>query len=155
MVSAYACMGLIFSAPAAVDAFSRSRPQTMKEAFQRAGKALGYAEGLALAMLLLGTITVNMTRPGAMRLPELDTLSESALLGITATAAMALLAGWLTLRFSDTTARLVSRSVLFLLLLEFWLNSSRLPEVGLRGALLCVVVAGVLTHLLYREVHPR
>jgi hypothetical protein len=155
MVSAYACMGLIFSAPAAVDAFSRSRPQTMRDVFRRAGKAAGYAEGLALAMLLLGTLTVNLSRPGRMRLPELDTLGESALLGITGTAAMALLAGWLTLRFSAVTARLVSRGVLFLMLLEFWLNSSRLPELGLQGALLCAVAAGVLTHLLYREVHPQ
>ena len=33
--------------------------------------------------------------------------------------------------------------------------SSRLPELGLQGALLCAVAAGVLTHLLYREVHPQ
>ena len=155
MVSAYACMGLIFSAPAAVDAFARSRPQTMKETFKRAGKAVGYAEGVALGMLLLGTITVNASRAGRVRLPELDTLAGSALLGIAGTSAMALLAGWLTLRFSDKAARLVSRAVLLALLLEFWLHSSRLPEVGFQGTLLCAAVAAGLIHLLYREVHPR
>jgi hypothetical protein len=155
MVSAYACMGLIFSAPAAVDAFAKSRPQSMKEAFRRIGLAAAYGEGLALLMLMLGTVTINFSRRGRLRLPELDTLAESGLLGIAATAAMALLAGWMTLRFSDRTARLGTRAVLFFLLLEFWLHSARLPEAGLAGAALSAVIAGVLVYLLYREVNPR
>ena len=65
-------------------------------------------------------------------------------------SAMALLAGWLTLRFSAVTARLVSRGVLFLMLLEFWLNSSRLPDIivalvyiGLVGFALDRIVATI------------
>jgi hypothetical protein len=155
MVSAYACMGLIFSAPAAVDAFAKSRPQSMKEAFRRIGLAAGYGEGVALLMLLLGTITINFGRRGRPRLPELDILAESGLLGIAASTAMALLAGWMTLRFSDRTARLGTRAVLLFLLLEFWLHSARLPEVGFAGAALSAVIAGVLIYLLHREVNPR
>ena len=155
MVSAYACMGLIFSAPAAVDAFAKSRPQSMKEAFRRVGITVGYGEGLALLMLELGTITINFGRRGRVRFPELDILAESGLFGIAATTTMALFAGWLTLRFSGRTARLGTRFVLFALLLAFWLRSTRLPEVGLAGAGLCAVISGLLVHLLYREVHPR
>ena len=67
MVSAYACMGLIFSAPAAVDAFAKSRPQSMKEAFRRIGLATGYGEGLAFLLLVLGTVTINFSRRGRLR----------------------------------------------------------------------------------------
>lgn len=155
MVSAYACMGLIFSAPAAVDAFDRSRPQSMKDAVRRVALAAGYGEGLALLMFLLGMVTVNIGRRGRMRLPELDILGESGLLGIAATVTMALFAGWMTLRFSSRTARLGTRAVLLFLLLEFWRHSARLPEVGLTGAGLCAVLVGILTPLLHREVHPR
>lgn len=155
MVSAYACMGLIFSAPAAVDAFDRSRPQSMKDALRRIALAAGYGEGLALLMFLLGVVTINISRRGRVRLPELDILGESGFLGIAATFTMALFAGWMTLRFSSRTARLGTRAVLLFLLLEFWLHSSRLPEVGLLGAGLCAVIVGILTSLLHREVHPR
>lgn len=154
MVSAYACMGLIFSAPAAVDAFAKSRPQSMKEVFRRVGLAAGYGEGLALLMLMLGTVTINFGRRGRPRLPELDILAESGLLGIAATAAMTLLAGWMTLRFSAGRARLGTRALLFFLLLEFWLHSARLPEAGLAGTGLSIVISGALVYLLYREVHP-
>lgn len=154
MVSAYACMGLIFSAPAAVDAFAKSRPQSMKDALRRVVLAAGYGEGLALLMFLLGVVTINLGRRGRVRLPELDILGESGLLGVAASVTMALFAGWMTLRFSDRTARLGTRAVLFFLLLEFWLHSSRLPEVGLTGTGLGAVISGALIYLLYREVHP-
>src|SRR6185295_18338909 len=91
MISAYACMGVIFAAPAAATAFAKSRPQSMREAFARAGKAAGYGEGLALIMLIAGVITVNLGR-GRVRLPELDTLAESGLLGAVGTIAAALFA---------------------------------------------------------------
>jgi len=155
MVSAYACMGLIFCTPAAVDAFAKSRPQSMKDVFARAGRAAGYGEGLAFLMLIAGAITVNWGRLGRPRFPQLDTLAEATLLGIAATIAAALLAGWITLRFSERTARLATRMVLFLLLLAFWLRSSRLPEVALAGAGLCAIFSGLMIPLLYREVHPR
>lgn len=155
MVSAYACMGLIFSAPAAVDAFDKSRPQSTKDALRRIALAAGYGEGLALLMFLLGVVTINVGRRGRVRLPELDTLGESGLLGVAATVTMALFAGWMTLRFSSRTARLATRAVLFFLLLEFWLHSARLPEVALAGAGLCAAIAGILASLFYREVHPR
>ncbi len=155
MISAYACMGVIFAAPAAAAAFAKGRPQSMKEAFARAAKAAGYGEGLALVMLVAGVATVNLSRAGRLRLPELDTLGESALLGITATIAVVIFAGWMTLRFSAGAARTGVRAVLLLLLLAFFLRSQRLPEVALRGAALSVALSGLMAFLLYREVNPR
>ena len=155
MISAYACMGVIFAAPAAAAAFAKSRPQSMREAFARAGKAAGYGEGLALIMLITGVMTVNFGRRGRVRLPELDTLAESGLLGAAATIAVALFAGWMTLRFSAQMARMGMRVVFVFLLLAFFFRSSRLPEVGLAGAGLCVMISGLLIFLLHREVNPR
>jgi hypothetical protein len=155
MISAYACMGVIFAAPAAAMAFAKGRPQSMKEAFARVAKAVGYGEGLALLLLLAGVATVNLSRAGRLRVPELDTLGESLLMGLTATIALALLAGWLTLRFSALAARTGMRAVLLLLLLAFLFRAQRLPEMALRGATLSVLISGIMVYLLHREVHPR
>lgn len=158
MISAYACMGVIFAAPAAVTAFAEGRPQSMREAVVRTVKAAGYGEGLALIMLVAGVITVNLTaNPGGrgrVHLPELDTLAESGLLGAIATIAVALFAGWMTLRFSARMARLGMRVVFLLLLLAFFSHSSRLPEMWLSGAALCAVISGLMIFLLHREVNP-
>jgi len=154
MISAYACMGVIFAAPAAAVAFAKGRPQTMKDALGRAWKAVGYGEGLALTMLIVGVFTVNLGRRGRVHLPELDTLTESALLGLCATLAIALFAGWMTLRFSARMARMGMRMVFLLLLLVFFFRSSRLPEVGLTGAGLCLLISGLMVYLLHREVNP-
>ena len=155
MISAYACMGVIFAGPAAATAFARSRPQSMKAALVRALKATGYGEGLALAMLVAGVATVNLTRAGRLRLPELDTLGESALLGLTATTALVLFAGWMTLRFSASAARTGVRAVLLVLLLAFLFGSQRLPEIALEGAAFCGLLSGLMMFLLHREVSPR
>jgi hypothetical protein len=155
IISAYACMGVIFAAPAAAVAFAKGRPQSMKEAFARIAQAVGYGEGLALILLLAGVATVNLSRPGRLRLPELDTLGGSALLGLTGSIALALLAAWMTLRFSAAAARTGMRAVLLLLLLAFLFRSQRLPEIALPGAAVSLVVSGIMIYLLHREVHPR
>jgi hypothetical protein len=155
MISAYACMGVIFAAPAAAARFAKGRPQSMQEAFERAWKAAGYAEGMALLMLAAGIVTVNLSRPGHWRWPELDTLGESALLGLTATITIALIAGWVTLRFSQRAAQLGMRALLVILLLLFLTGSQRLPDVALPGAVLCLAISGLMGYLLHREVNPR
>jgi len=155
IMSAYACMGVIFAAPAAVLRFGEGRPQSTKAALGRAAQAAGYGEGLAVIMLAAGITTVNFGRRGSWRWPEIDTLGESAWLGLTATVAMALLAGWITLRFSARAAQFGTRVVLALLLLAFLLHSQRLPEFALEGSALCVAIAGLTIYLLHREVHPR
>ena len=132
MISAYACIGLLFAPPAAGRAFAMSRPQSMGEAARRVVKAVGYGEGMALAMLIAGVATVSVVRRRLL-LPELDVLAEAALLGLAGCAALALLAGWMTLRFSARAARFGLRAVFLLLLLLFALQGQRLPEIPLRG----------------------
>ena len=154
MITAYACLGVLFAAPAAASAFSKGRPQTMREAAVRAAKAVGYGEGLALVMLIAGVITVSVARGRALY-PELDVLGEGAALGLAASTALALSAGWMTLRFSGTAARMGMRVIFIGLLVLFVFRGERLPEIPVRGVELSVALSALMVILLRREVHPK
>lgn len=154
MITAYACLGVLFAAPAAANAFSKGRPQSMREAGVRAAKAVGYGEGLALVMLIAGVVTVSVAQERVL-LPELDVLAEGALLGLAASTALALFSGWMTLRFSTAAARVGMRLVFMGLLILFVLQGSRLPEIPLRGVELSVALSALMVILLRREVHPK
>ena len=88
-------------------------------------------------------------------LPELDVLAEAALLGLFGSIALALLAGWMTLRFSAGAARYGMRAIFLGLLLLFLFQAQRLPEVPLRGVELSLALSALMVILLRREVHPR
>src|SRR5438270_5832038 len=62
MISAYACLGALFAAPAAARLFAGRRPQSMREPAWLAAKAVGYGEGLALIMLCAGVATLRVSR---------------------------------------------------------------------------------------------
>jgi hypothetical protein len=155
IIAAYACMGALFSAPASAQAFAVNRPQSMREAFARIGKAVLYGEGLAMAFLVVGTATVDLMHGGRLLLPEIDTLAEAGLLGLAGTIAVAGLAGWATLRFSPAVARLLMRVLFLSLLIAFFYNARRLTDVALMGTGLCVAAAAIAVLLLRKEVSPR
>jgi hypothetical protein len=154
MMSAYACLGVLFAAPAAARSFAKGRPQSMREAGWRAAKAVGYGEGLALIIIVAGVVTVSISR-GRLLLPELDVLAEAALLGLVGSSALALSAGWMTLRFSVGAARMGMRALFLGLLLLFVFRAQRLPEVLLRGVELSIALSALMLILLRREVCPR
>jgi hypothetical protein len=155
MTAAYACLGVLFAGPAAAEAFGEKRPDSLKAALQRVAKAVMYGEGLALAMLIAGVATVSISRGRRLRLPELDVLGEAGLLGLMASTALALIAGWVTLRFSHAAARRALRFVFLAMLVAFYFWSRWLPEAALRGAALAAVVVSVMIFVLRRQVEPR
>jgi hypothetical protein len=126
----------------------------MREAGARAAKAVGYGEGLALAMLIAGVVTVSVANGRAMY-PELDVLGLGAALGLAASIALALFAGWMTLRFSGGAARMGLRVIFVGLLVLFVLQGERLPEIPIRGVELSVALSALMIILLRREVHPK
>jgi len=154
MITAYACIGVLFAAPAAASAFSKGRPQTMREAGVRAVKAVAYGEGLALVMLIAGVVSVSVANGKALY-PELDVLGLGAALGLAASTALALFAGWMTLRFSAAAARMGLRVIFVGLLVLFVFKGERLPEIPLRGVELSVALSALMVILLRREVHPK
>src|ERR1700675_3178918 len=55
--TAYACMGVLFAAPVAAQAFSGDRPESMMQALARILIAVIYGECIALGMLAIGLAT--------------------------------------------------------------------------------------------------
>ena len=100
---------------------SADRPQSMKEAYRRVGRSVLYGEGLAAVFLIVGALTVSLTHGPRLMLPELDVLGETAILGLAGSIAVAGLAGWVTLRFSATAARIMMRLIFLSLLIAFCL----------------------------------
>lgn len=155
MTAAYACLGVLFAGPAAAEAFADKRPDSMKAALRGVAKAVIYGEGLAAVMLIAGVATVSISRGRRLRLPELDVLGEAGLLGLMASAALALLAGWITLRFSRGAARRTLRFVFLAMLVAFYFWSRWLPEAALRGAALAAIIVGVMILALRRLLEPQ
>jgi hypothetical protein len=155
ITAAYACIGCLFAAPAAAQAFAASRPQSMKDAWLRVGRAILYGEGMAITFIVVGTLTVSLTHGPRLLLPELDVWAEASILGLAGTLAVSVLAGWATLRFSPMVARLMMRGIFLALLIAFFYNSRRLADVALEGSLLCLLVTAIAAFLLRKEVSPQ
>lgn len=139
MLSAYACMGILFAAPAAAEAFRQIRPVTFSEGLARVAVAVIYAEILTATILVFGMATVYLRTPVLIP-PDLETLAMVGGFGIAASAALAAVAGWLTLRFSAGVARGALRILFLGLLLVFFYRSRWLPDVAGTGTLIALVV---------------
>jgi hypothetical protein len=145
ILSAYACLGILFAAPAASEAFAQSRPQTFADAIAKVVIAVTYAESMTVTVLGLGLITVYSEIYWRVRFvltPDLETLGLSALFGLAASAAMAAIAGWITLQFSASAARIALRIIFLGLLALFFYRSRWLPDVAGTGALLALIIGG-------------
>src|SRR6185369_7283787 len=97
MLGAYACMGVVFAAPAAAPEFDRF--PTIQGALSRVAVSVFYGELLAGAMLLLGIATVYVSRGGRIVVgPDLRSLAECAALGLTLSFAVSTATVWISLR---------------------------------------------------------
>ena len=102
--------------------------------------------------IYFATVSIAQRR---LLLPELDVLGEALLLGLAGCIALALFAGWMTLRFSAGAARFGMRAIFLALLLLFFFRGQRLPEIPLRGVELSVALSALMLILLRRELHPQ
>jgi hypothetical protein len=155
MTAAYACLGVLFAGPAAAEAFAEKRPNSWQAALRRVAKAVIYGEGLAVAMMIAGVATISISRGRRLRLPELDVLGDAGLLGLMASTALALIAGWITLRFSHGAARRALRFVFLAMLVAFYFWSRWLPDAALKGAALAAVISLAMIFVLRRQVESR
>lgn len=144
MIAAYACLGVVFAAPAAAQTFARKRPDSMTAAVARLLAAVLYGECMASAILLAGFVTVYSSHSREeIPPPDLGTLALASVLGVTASLALAAASAWITLRFSRIAARHALRVVFLLLLVLFFYRSRWLPDVAATGALVSLALAGV------------
>src|SRR6185369_16535729 len=99
ILGAYACLGVVFAAPAAALEFEQV--PTTRKALARIAISVLYGESIAGAMLLLGMITVYASRLGRIVVgPDLRSLAECATLGLTLSLAVSTAAAGLSIRFS-------------------------------------------------------
>ena len=132
MLGAYACLGVVFAAPAAAVGYE-STP-TMREAVARILICVLYGELVAAVMLFSGLITVYAVRGGRVVVgPDLRSLAQCSALGLALSLALTTGAVWLSVRFSPGAARGVVRVAFLGLLAAFYLRSGWLPTVALRG----------------------
>lgn len=133
ILGAYACLGVVFAAPAATPEFEKV--PTVLRALARVLISVFYGELLAGAMLMLGITTVYVSRAGRIVVgPDLRSLAECAVLGLMLSWAVSTAAVWISLRTSPRTAKTVIRLVFLGLLAAFYFRSGWLPSVALRGA---------------------
>jgi hypothetical protein len=144
ILGAYACMGVVFTAPAAAAAFDHPDPGRV---LARIAACAAYGCAFAWTMLVAGVMTVYFSAPFLIGL-DLQAVAESVLFGAMLSTAAAALAVWLTLRFSPRAARGAMRGVFLALLLAFVWYSRWLPDIALRGAAIAGAVAAVCLALL-------
>ena len=149
VLAAYACLGLIFAAPAAAQAFSDTDAPSFQQAKARIFVAVLYGEVIGLALLGAGIATVYWMHRGRY-VPTLDWpgLAKSVLFGLGATAALASMAAWLTVKFSRRVAMICLRLAFFGLLVLYFYRGQSLEEAGLSGAVAGLAAAGLFVSLL-------
>ena len=109
ILGAYACLGVVFAAPAAAPEFDRF--PTIQKALARVAISVFYGELLAGAMLLLGIATVYVSHGGRILVgPDLQSLAECAALGLTLSWAVSTATVWISLRTSPRAAKAAVRA---------------------------------------------
>jgi len=157
MISAYSCLGVLFAAPAAAQAFSEDRTGrgdvSMATALARILMAVLYGECVALAILFAGVVTVNASHWfGRPYLPELGTLASAGALGVSASFALSATGAWITARFSAAAARGALRVIFLALLCLFFFRSRWLPDVAGTAAVVSVILSAVMLVVLRRQL---
>lgn len=148
LLSAYACLGTVFSGPAAAQAFGRN-PGRFGVAVQWIAQAVLFGEWIVAAMIGGGILTVYLThRHSVFFPPDVPALAISAGLGVAISLALAAAAAWLTIRFSANAARMGLRLVFLALVAAFFFRGQWLPQVAGPGTLIALGISAVFLWLL-------
>jgi len=124
IIAAYACLALLFVAPASAEVGAAS------------GKILGkiaiiVAWGWGITVLILGTalVTLNLVnRHGGFVAPPLEFIAAVLTFSLSASIAIAMLGAVLTRRFSAAGVKNILRTAFLILLLTLAFGSRVLPE---------------------------
>ena len=151
ILGAYACLGLLFAAPATAQAFPQGMASSFQQAKARIFAGVLYGEIVTLALAGAGIATVYLThRGGFVPQPDWATLLRCAMFGLGASAMLASLAALITVRFSRSMAMIFLRLAFFGLLVLYFYRGQALTDVGLTGASVCLALAGLFIGLLKR-----
>jgi len=153
LLSAYACLGVLFAAPAAIQAFAGEPPRTMRDALIRVLLTVLYGEGMVIVILMAGFMTVYLTHR-AIFTPDLGTLASVSGMAIAASLALSAISAWVTLRFSPGAARRALRVIFLLLLVVFYFRARWLPDIADSATLVSLVVAALAIFALRGALKP-
>jgi len=142
-IAAYSCLGVMFAAPAAAQAFAGERPRSMGEALTRIAVAALYGEMMAIVILIAGFMTMYMTLARVFLVVDFVSLGEAAALGISGSLALAAIAAVVGLLMPPGAARMALRVIFLGLLMLFFFRSRWLPDVEVSGTVVCLAVAVV------------
>jgi hypothetical protein len=151
-IAAYSCLGVLFAAPAAAQAFADQRPHSMSDALAGIAIAALYGEAMAIVILLAGFMTIFMTHARVLLTPDFVGLGEAAALGLSGSLALASIAAVTGLLLPKGAARMVLRIIFLGLLVLFFFRSRWLPDVEISGTVLCLAVAVVAIVALRRLI---
>jgi hypothetical protein len=153
LLASYACIGLLFSGPAAAQIFGEARPASRGELVRGLAISVLYGEFMAVSILLAGFATLYISqRHGYVAPPDLLSLATAALLGLSGSLALACTAAWIALRFSSRTARNALRVIFLGLLCLFFFRARWLPEVAGKAAIIALLIPAALSVPLKKEV---
>jgi hypothetical protein len=154
ILGAYACLGVVFAAPAASPEFEKF--PTIQKALARVAISVCYGELVAGLMLVLGITTVYVSRGGRIVVgPDLLSLAECAAMGLTLSWAVSTATVWISLTTSPGTAKTAVRLMFLGLLAAFYLRSGWLPAVAVRGAGIALLASILLFAALKTTVAGR
>ena len=149
-LTAYCCFGVLFAAPVSAESFGVERPKSGRDAMIRVAWAAGYGEAMAIVLLGAGIATLYFS-PARAFVVDARELAQPLLLGLAATIAMAAIAALVALLIPSRAARGLALRVIFLaLLILFFFDSQRLPEIVTQGTIVCAAVAALALMALSR-----
>jgi len=154
ILGAYACLGVVFAAPAAAPEFEKF--PTIQKALARVAVSVLYGELVAGLMLVIGITTVYVVHGGRIIVgPDLLSLAECAALGLTLSWAVSTATVWISLSSSPGVAKTAVRLVFLGLIAAFYLRSGWLPAVAVRGAGIALLASILLFLVLKTTVVGR
>jgi len=142
IIIAYACLAAVFAVPGATDAFSEASTSPLRTMV----RVWLFSWGYATAILALALIVVNVLgKSPQTALPRTSLLVAAECLGLTLSAAVTAIAGYLTLRYSAASAIRIFRTAFLVIIVAFFLADRFIPTSMTTSALIqwVFIVSGV------------
>jgi len=142
IIIAYACLAAVFAVPGATDAFAETSAAPLRTML----RVWLFSWGYATAILALALIVVNVLgKSPQTALPRTSLLVAAECLGLTLSAAVTAIAGYLTLRTSAASTIRIFRTVFLVVIVGFFLADRFMPSTMTTAALVqwVFIVSGV------------
>lgn len=173
IILCYACLGVVYVAPAAAEAFGRKTASSTKSAvLMKMASILAYGWGVSILMLASGILTVNVANwHGRFIGPRPQLLLAAVVLSGAACAAVIAFSGMLAVAYGPKAAKTVLRFAFLLLLLgtafgyrylsedtrfqlELIMTTSGLTRLAFQSAAILAAISATVTAWWIARVRP-